>query len=153
MSIQSKQKGSRAELAVRDLLRKMTGLQWEKTPLSGALDEVHGLSGDIYIPQERNKYTIEVKHYAEPSINHLLLTGKTPQIKEWWEQTIREAKENKNLPLLVFKHDRSKFFVATNAFDDLEYPKILVRRKDLNIQISLLEEWIQNTKPEFIHVR
>jgi Holliday junction resolvase len=147
----SKAKGSRAELDLRNLLRKHTGLAWERTPLSGALDKVHCLSGDLYIPRENNKYTVEVKHYKDSAINHLLLCSDTPILKTWWAQCQREAKENKNLPLLIFKHDRSKWFVATNVLNDKDnYSKILIDRDDLVLEISLLEEWLVATKPEFV---
>ena len=150
MSTYSKEKGSRAETAAKELLKKHTGYNWERTPLSGALDAKHGLSGDLYIPKKRNKYTVEVKHYAESGISHLLISGKTPIIKSWWEQVIREAKENENLPLLIFKHDRSKFYVATNIFDEENYNKLIIKRSDFKLQVSLLEDWLINTKPEFV---
>ena len=54
-------KGARTETTVRDTLRKATGLQWERVPGSGALDEKHGLKGDLYVPGEKNKFCVEVK--------------------------------------------------------------------------------------------
>jgi len=150
MNSQSKAKGSRAELAVRDILRKHTGLEWERTPLSGALDAVHGLSGDVYIPREKNKYTIEVKHYKDCHINHLLLSAENHQIFLWWKQAEREAIENRNKPLLIFKHDRSKLYVAKAEFSFKEdINKLIIERKDNYLEIALLEEWLE-TKPEFI---
>lgn len=149
MSTQSKEKGSRAEVTVRDMLRKYTGLQWERTPLSGALDKVHQLSGDVYIPGEKNKYTVEVKHYKDSVINHLLLTGENHTLKQWWNQTQREAKENKNLPLLVFKHDRSKLYVARSCFLADDIARLTIERSDFYLEIALFEDWLK-TKPEFI---
>jgi len=48
----SKAKGTRAETACCVVLRKYTGWNWERIPLSGALDAKHGLKGDVYIPKE-----------------------------------------------------------------------------------------------------
>jgi len=150
MNAQSKAKGSRAELIVRDMLRKYTGHSWERTPLSGALDAVHGLSGDVYIPREKNIYTIEVKHYKDCHINHLLLSAENHQIVMWWKQTLREAKENWNEPLLVFKHDRSKLYVAKKEFNIHEdIDKLILERKDIYLEIALFEDWL-STAPEFI---
>jgi hypothetical protein len=109
----SKAKGSRAETAACKVLSAHTGWKWERIPLSGALDAKHGLKGDVYIPKELMKYSVEVKHYKDDHLNSRLLTGKTPQIMEWWEQTLREQEENGvDHPLLVFKFDRSKWFCA-----------------------------------------
>lgn len=109
----SKAKGTRAEAAAVKLLTQLTGWNWERIPLSGALDAKHGMKGDIYIPKELNKYCVEVKHYKDDHLTSKMLTGKYPQIQEWWDQTLRETKENEaEYPLLIFKFDRSKWFCA-----------------------------------------
>jgi hypothetical protein len=109
----SKAKGTRAEAAACVVLRKYTGWNWERIPLSGALDAKHGLKGDIYIPKELMKYSVEIKHYKDDHLTSKMLTGKTPQIQEWWNQTLREQEENEvENPLLIFKFDRSKWFCA-----------------------------------------
>ena len=56
-------KGATAETKARDELRKLTKLKWERVPGSGALDEKHGLKGDLYVPNEKNLFCVEVKHY------------------------------------------------------------------------------------------
>jgi len=109
----SKAKGTRAEAAACKVLTAQTGWNWERIPLSGALDAKHGLKGDIYIPKELMKYSVEVKHYKEDHLTSKMLTGKYPQIQEWWDQTVREQQENEaEHPLLIFKFDRSKWFCA-----------------------------------------
>jgi len=47
--VDSRDKGARAELAVRDELRKLTGHKWERVPSSGALSPIHLLKGDLLI--------------------------------------------------------------------------------------------------------
>lgn len=109
----SKAKGSRAEAAVCKVLRAYTGWNWERIPLSGALDAKHGLKGDVYVPKELMKYCVEVKHYKDDHLTSKMLTGKNPQVQEWWNQTVREQLENEAAyPLLIFKFDRSKWFCA-----------------------------------------
>jgi len=146
----SKDKGTRAETVVRDLLRKHTGLKFERTPGSGALDEKHKLKGDLYIPDEGNLFCIEVKHYADDHFNSTLFTSKNPQLLQWWEQAVRQGDQVSRKPLLIFKHDRSKVFVAYTDMPEngVEYAYIEV--KTYSFFVSLLEDWLTLEKPKFI---
>ena len=56
--VDSREKGARAELAVKKELIRLTGLAFQRVPGSGALAPVHGLKGDPYIPNEENLYAI-----------------------------------------------------------------------------------------------
>jgi len=150
--VDSRQKGARTETLARDMLRKHTGLNWERVPGSGALDPKHQLKGDLYIPGEKNRFCVEVKGYAEDHINSGLLTHKTPQIIDWWQQTQRQALQVNKLPLLIFKHDRSKLFAATTAFDIemLEDRWILYSNGDYEFYIFVLEDWLTRSIVKFI---
>ena len=110
--VDSRQKGRTAETNAKKELIKLTGLGWERTPLSGALSAKHKLKGDLYVPDVRVKYCVEVKHYKDDHLTSKILTNKNPQLQQWWEQTAREAKEIDKEPLLIFKFDRSKWFAA-----------------------------------------
>ena len=147
--VDSRQKGYTAEIKVRDELRKLTGHQWERTPSSGALNEVHGLKGDLYIPKKNNRYTVEVKSYKDSAINHLLLTGKTPLLITWVEQAERQARQNENEPLLIFKHNRSKLFVCIPKGVKLE-KKMVYTNGNKEYTICTLDDFI-STKPRFIN--
>ena len=150
--VDSKQKGARAEVKAKELLNEYMGEEiFERTPMSGALSEKHLLKGDLYIPGEKNKYTIEVKSYKESAINHLMF-GKAPTIIDWWSQTLRQAGQNRdNIPLLLFKHDRSKFYVAHDELNPIaEYPHLMYRYKEYIMQISLLSDYLTHEQPEFI---
>ena len=141
--VDSRDKGARAEAAAKKEFRKYTGLGWERTPSSGALGEQHLLKGDLYVPGEKNLYTIEVKHFKDCQINHLMLSGKNPMILEWWEQAEREARQNGNTPLLVFKHDRSKWFIATDIPEiKCNYLTYKYDPTKHALQISLLDSWL-----------
>jgi hypothetical protein len=115
--IDSRAKGRTAEIKARDELRKLTGLDWERTPMSGALDPKHKLKGDLYVPGENIKYCVEVKHYAEEHVNTKILTSTKPMFLQWWAQTVREAEQMKKEPLLIFKYNRSKWFAAFTEYD------------------------------------
>ena len=113
--IDSRAKGRTAELKCRDELRKLTGLMWERTPMSGALDAKHMMKGDVYVPGINTRFCVEVKHYAGIEVGIKLLTSKNPMFLQWWAQTVREAKQMNKEPLLVFKHNRSKWFAASTS--------------------------------------
>ncbi len=146
-------KGAKAETDVRDVLRKATKLMWERTPGSGALDPKHLLKGDLYIPGKENLYCVEVKHYAEDHITSQLLTSKNPQIIEWWEQAIRQGKQVDRKPLLIFKFNRSKMFVAHQdmpSYIDANYRTLYITACGYEFYISTLLEWLEHEQPKFI---
>jgi len=59
MAIDSRAKGRTAEIQCRDKLRKLTGLSWERTPLSGALSPNHMLKGDVYVPETKMVFLLK----------------------------------------------------------------------------------------------
>ena len=148
--VDSRAKGARTETVIRDLLRKHTKLAWERVPGSGALDEKHGLKGDLYIPNEKNLYCTEVKGYAEDHITSAILSSKSPQLLEFWAQAVRQGLQVKKQPLLIFKYDRSKVFVAFESMPDFSYTYIFVSRDGYEFYVSLLEDWLVNEQPKFI---
>lgn len=143
-------KGARGETVVRDALRKLTGHQWERTPGSGALDAKHALKGDLYIPNSCNKYCVEVKNYEEDHLTSKYLTSTKPQLSTWWEQTIRESAQVNKKPVLIFKFNRSKLFVAFQADTHLETSSRFVYLSHDKIYVMLLEDWIKDCKPEWV---
>lgn len=147
--VDSRQKGATAETAARDLLRKYTGLQWERVPGSGMLDAKHGLKGDLYLPKTNNSYAVEVKHYKESHLDHSVLTSKNPQLLEWWEQAKRQGVQLGKKPLLLFKHDRSKWFVAFEEMPTADYRYMFISALGYEFYTSMLEEWLTNELPEF----
>jgi hypothetical protein len=148
--VDSRDKGARAETVIRDHLRKATGLQWERTPGSGALNEKHGLKGDLYVPNRQNKYCVEVKHYKDDHLTSSILTSKNPQIIEWWEQAVRQGKQVSRKPLLIFKFDRSKIFVAFEDIPSSEYPHMFISLNDHNFYVAILDNYLTNEIPVFV---
>lgn len=148
--VDSRAKGARTETVVRDLLRKHTKLGWERVPGSGALDEKHGLKGDLYVPNANNLYCTEVKGYAEDHLTSAILSSKSPQLLEFWEQSIRQGKQVKKTPLLIFKYDRSKVFVAFDWMPNDTYSYMYINRDGYEFYVSLLEDWLINEQPKFV---
>lgn len=115
--VDSRAKGRTAETNAKKEMIKLTGLNWERTPLSGALHAKHKLKGDLYVPDKSIKYCVEVKHYKDDHLTSKILTSKKSQLAEWWEQTVREAREVEKEPLLIFKFDRSKWFACFSNWE------------------------------------
>ena len=143
-------KGATAETKIRNELRLATGLKWERTPGSGALDEKHGLKGDLYVVGEKNVFCVECKHYADDHFTSTLLTSKNPQIIDWWQQAVRQGKQVGRKPLLLFKHDRSKVFAAYEDMPDNDFRFVFLNLLGYNFYISLMSDWLQHEKPRFI---
>lgn len=148
--VDSRQKGARAETVFRDILREHTKLQFERVPGSGALDPKHKLKGDLYIPDASNIFCIEVKHYCEDHLTSKLLTSKTPQLLEWWEQCERQGRQVDRKPLLLYKFDRSKCFAAFKDEPTQLFNYMLVNINDYVFYTCLLEDWLRYETPKFI---
>jgi len=148
--VDSRAKGARTETVVRDALKKHTGLAWERVPGSGALDPKHQLKADLYVPGRTNLYAVEVKGYAEDHISSALLTGKNPQLIEFWKQSVRQGQQVNKKPLLAFKFDRSKIFVAFLDMPTADYRYLFVSIDEHEFYIALLEDWLVNEQPKFV---
>jgi hypothetical protein len=93
---------------------------------------------------------VECKHYEDDHISSHILTGKSPQLIEWWEQAIRQASQVNRKPLLIFKFNRSKIFIAFEEMPNNDYRFILVNVLGHEFYLSLLEDWLTHEKPKFI---
>jgi len=145
MPINQRTKGQRGEYAVRDLLRKHSGLNWERVPASGALAY---LKGDIFISDKQSDFLIEIKNYEESHFSDKILTNKSNNILAWWTKAIEQAAFKNQKPLVIYKYNRSKFFVLT----DIE-PKNTDRyfyMKWLNCYMMMLEEWLESEDIQWV---
>ena len=98
--VDSRAKGARGEYLVRDMLREATGLKFERVPASGALEY---LKGDIYVPNNKNLYCIEVKNYADsPLTDKIFTASKTNNLIRWWKKVVQQAYNGEQKPLLFF---------------------------------------------------
>jgi Holliday junction resolvase len=141
MTVNVRAKGARGETLVRDLLRKHSGLGFERVPCSGALPY---LKGDLYVPHYSNRFCIEVKNYAESHFNDKIFTSKTNNLVLWWNKLQEQAKNSKQEPLLFFKYNRSKVFVVTSIKP--VNTEMFVDIRWLSCYIILAEEWLEKEK-------
>ena len=138
-------KGAEGERQVRDLLRKHTELEFQRVPMSGALDF---MKGDIFLPNMHNNYCIEVKFYKDSHFSDKILTAKKSNVFiQWWNQTIEQAKKAGAKPALFFKYNRSKIFVAQKDKPEsgLDYMYVSF----LGCYVSLAHELLLLETPSF----
>jgi hypothetical protein len=128
-------KGAVGENKVKEFLDSRTPYTFERTPGSGS----GNIKGDLYIPKYRNVYCIEVKNYAESHFNDKILTSKTNDFVLWWTKLQKQSGAMR--PLLFFRYNRSKLFVATDI-----KPANVEKYIDipwLNCYVMLSDEWIE----------
>jgi len=139
MTNKSKQKGRSFEYVVRDMFSEAFNQNFERVPLSGALEY---LKGDVYCPWLPTfPYCIEAKHHKEIPWNNLITAKKSTLLLSFWKQTIREAETMKKKPLLVYKWDRSKIFCCWNDEIELE-DQLTIKIDNLYFKMGLFEEWL-----------
>ena len=137
----SKAKGSAYEQKIATRLTSEFDVEFRRVPLSGSIDY---LKGDIWTPHDTAwwPYAIECKHYKDIEWNNLL-TSKTTDMLQFWRQAVREAEVMNKKPLLIFRWNRSKDFVAFN--DDIKVTdrkwnslKKLINKKNINKKDCIL---------------
>ena len=144
--VDSRAKGARGEYLVRDMLRDFTGLKFERVPASGALEY---LKGDLYVPNQRNHFCIEVKNYKESALTDKIFTQpKTNNLIRWWKKVVIQAEGGDQKPLLFFKYDRSKVFVCTAK--QPEDTPVYIYISFLECYVLLAEDWLESETVEFI---
>jgi Holliday junction resolvase len=128
------------------MLREATDYQFERVPASGALAY---LKGDIYVPNEKNIFCIEVKSYADSPLTDKIFTArKTNNLIRWWKKIEVQAEGGNQEPLLFFKYNRSPVFVVTaRQPENTDYMSI----SWLNCYVAEALPWLDNEKPEFLH--
>lgn len=140
----SKAKGSAYEAKIANMLTKEFGKEFKRVPLSGALE---WMKGDIVCIKDTAwfHWCIECKHYKEINWNNLL-TARSTEMYSFWDQAVREAEVMEKEPLLIFRWDRSKDFVA--YADDIVQLENYIEVKSFGRQfkIALLTEWIEAVK-------
>ena len=145
--VDSRAKGARGEYLVRDLLRTATGHKFERVPASGALEY---LKGDLYVPNKRNIFCIEVKNYAESPLSDKIFTQeRTNNLTRWWKKVCIQAEGGDQEPLLFFKYNRSKVYVCTDIKPQNSDKYMFISW--LNCYVMLAEEWLESEPVEFLN--
>ena len=144
--VDSRAKGAEGEKQVKDLLRKHTGLPFERVPMSGALPF---MKGDLFVPDTALIYCIEVKFYKNSHFDDKILTNKSSEFIRWWDQAVEQAKKTERIAVLFFKYNRSKFFVAVR--DEPQKTMMYMYVGHLGCYVMIAEEWLINEKPRFIN--
>ena len=115
-------------------------------PNSGALEY---LTGELYVPHEKNIFCREVKYYAESPLSDRIFTQKkTNNLIKWWKKLIIQAEGGGQVPLLFFKYNRSPVYVVTDIGPDVTEEYLYIRF--LRCYVLLAEEWLEKEKPRFL---
>ena len=144
--VDSRAKGAMGEKQVKKMLRKHTGLAFERVPMSGALPF---MKGDLCVPDTPMHYCIEVKFYKNTHFDDKVLTNKSNEFTRWWDQAVSQAKKTSKKPVLFFKYNRSKIFVAVK--DEPIKTRKYMYVAHLGCYVMIAEEWLINERPEFIN--
>jgi|TARA_R110002110_G_scaffold42549_14_gene133419 Holliday junction resolvase len=144
--VDSRAKGAEGEKQVKELLRKHTGLPFERVPMSGALPF---MKGDLFVPDTALNYCIEVKFYKNSHFDDKVISNKSNEFVRWWEQAVNQGKKTDRKPVLFFKYNRSKIFVAVR--DEPKNTKRYMYVGHLDCYVMLADEWLINEKPRFIN--
>ena len=107
--VNSRQKGNRGEQQVISILERLTDETWEQTPGSGS----GKIKGDLRVHGKHNLFTVEVKFYKHVGFDSKIYTQKSNNLFKWWSKLIRQAQDMEQEPLLIFRENHGKFFVAT----------------------------------------
>jgi Holliday junction resolvase len=143
--VNTRTKGLRAEYAVRDMLRQYTDLPWERTPSSGALEWA---KGDLFLPNKVNEIVIEVKHYKDSALSDKILTSATNNLVKWWVKLEHQAKGSKAEPMLFYKYDRSKWFVAVKTKPTKLNKYLYINQ--LSCYTMLAEDWLKDEWKNYV---
>lgn len=104
-------KGANFERKVAKLLTDRLGIEFKRTPQSGAFstnNNYSDLAGDLYCTEEF-PYVIECKKYKMYNLEDLM-TGSTSGMLKWFSQLEKEKGDKKGL--LIFQRDYGKIFAA-----------------------------------------
>ena len=139
-------KGATGERQVKELLKKHTNLDFQRVPMSGALEF---MKGDLFVPNKENIYCIEVKNYKDNHFNDKVISTTSNQFIKWREQTTTQADKGGQEPILFFKYNRSKIFVAQEKKPTKVEKYMYV--KHLECYVSLATDWLIFEQPRFIN--
>lgn len=98
--INGKAKGSRYENTIAKDFTSLTNVLWDRTFRSGGGAE----KGDIHPVGSLSQYCVEIKNRQSWSIDDLF-HGKG-EVIDWWMKLCKEARDGKQLPMLVCKRNR-----------------------------------------------
>ncbi len=113
--VNPRSKGKRGERLVRDALAAWTGLEFARTPSSGAFgttNKIHELVGDVVCKNGNFAYSIEVKNVNTWNLEGFFSSPKSP-VRKWWEQTLVQAEKTGKIPLLLLTKNQHPIYCLT----------------------------------------
>ena len=177
MPCKQKAKGNNFERKVCDLFSEVFGLNFERTPTSGAFvggknaarlsrlsnSQTLLVRGDIIVPDELSNLIIECKSRKDFTF-HQLLQGDCTELNKWLGQVIIDFKKcgEVGIFLVLFKINQKGIYVVYPRLSDLELlPKQNVLHytyKDSeNVEevfniIQYSDEWLKYNENNFLKI-
>lgn len=141
--VNPRQKGNRGEQQVITMLERLTKEEWVQTPGSGS----GKIKGDLQVPLKHNIFCVEVKFYKNVGFDSKIYTQKSNNLFKWWSKLCKQAQEMQQEPLLIFRENHGKFFVATTRQPKktLKYMHIAW----LGAYILIAEHWLEKEEIKF----
>ena len=90
-----------------------------------------------------------VKNYKDNHFTDKVISTTSNQFIKWWEQATEQAEKGGQKPVLFFKYNRSKIYVAQE-----EEPQKVDRWmyvKHLDCYVCLATDWLIFEQPRFIN--
>lgn len=153
--IDSRNKGGRAERALKAKLNEWWGCEFFRTPGSGSLStlgwELPGLSieGDLTTVDESFPFSVECKHVEGWRLEQYMTAPKC-DLWSFWNQTLRSTSAERQ-PLLFFRKNRHPWMFAMRECDlllDLSGTCVTVKSADHEPFVVGLAEDLWSTSKE-----
>ena len=147
--INIKNKGNTFERQVAKILSDKLSLNFERTPSSGAIvggknynkkqntfdqQSMNVFVGDVFCSNGEIKVAIECKSYKSSDNVQSLINGNS-FIQKWYDEIVIDAAKVNKTPVLIFKFNRSKIFIASENL-----PASIVKMTVGKIKVGLLDE-------------
>jgi hypothetical protein len=120
----SRQKGSRAELEIAAMFKRWwdpvnPSAVFKRVPLSGGWGDADArgkfkAAGDVMTDCLRFGLCLEIKRREGWTLD-TLRRGKRSPVWAWWRQCVRSAREVDRVPMLIFRKNRSPWYVMLPA--------------------------------------
>lgn len=108
MSVNSKNKGSKAERELAKVWERWTGYKFSRTPMSGGWAKSIESFGDLTCTDPKHShrfpFSVECKSYKGITFNDIL-KGTKSDVLRFWEQASYDAKRCNKIPLLFMREN------------------------------------------------
>lgn len=152
--INSKAKGSTFERKLAKMLSDWSGMEFHRTPMSGALHWSNDkrVVSDIVPPQELTTWPLSIEcKKVEYDWDFSTIMSGTSTFWKHWQQAEIDAEREGLRPLLVFSKNRREIYSAMRTedhiklFNDQPSSAIHIEKGSKRLSIILFKEFLEHT--------